>query len=371
MDIRRQTDNRGNWHHTDDLHAPQGKGDPFAAAMRSTRMPMLITDPNQPDNPVVFVSDAFLTLTGYDREDIIGRNCRFLQGAETDPADIQAIRDAVAERRDTSIEILNYRKDGTTFWNALYLSPVIDETGDLLYFFASQLDVTERKLAERELSTQKNRFQAAVKERTRELEEALEAQTMLLHEVDHRVKNNLQLVSSLIVMQSREIADPAIRASLKSMRERVEALSTVHHLLYQTDDVRQLSVADLVRDLVTGLVSSAGREEIGADLDLDDVPVRADHATPISLIVNELVTNALKHAFPDGRAGTISVQVKQQPEGLVVEVADNGAGMAKERRASAFGTKLTDALARQLHSRIEWSSAEPGTRARIRIGSEA
>lgn len=367
MDAQGRIDNRKNWHHTDDLHAPQGKGDPFAAAMRSTRMAMLITDPNQPDNPIVFANDAFLQLSGYERDDIIGRNCRFLQGADTDPAHVDAIRDAVRNKTDGAVEILNYRKDGTTFWNALFLSPVIDESGNLLYFFASQIDVTARRNVEAELESQRTRFETAVRERTKELEHTLEVQKMLVHEVDHRVKNNLQLVSSLVLMQTREISDPAIRASLTSMQERIEALGTVHNLLYQADDARVLSVADLVRDLATGLVASSGRNDIELKLDLDEVRVRADMATPISLIFNELVTNALKHAFPDGRSGQLMIRVKENAPGLVLEVEDNGVGMARERRATAFGTKLMDALARQLHSRIEWSSATPGTIARLRI----
>lgn len=310
-------------------------GDPFAAAMRSTRMPMLITDPNKPDNPVVFANDAFLHLTGYERGEIIGRNCRFLQGSGTDPADVAAIRDAIEARKDISIDILNYRKDGTTFWNALYMSPVSDESGETLYFFASQLDVTDRRRQQEYLANQKEEFERAVKDRTLKLEQALEAQTMLLHEVDHRVKNNLQLVSSLILMQTRQMDDPAIRESLRAMQERIEALGTVHHLLYHADDVRQLSAADLVREITLGLVASSGRKDISTNLELDDLVVHAEQATPIALIVNELVTNALKHAFPDDRGGQISVRVRGRGNGLLLEVADDGIGIAGRPRGSA------------------------------------
>lgn len=330
-------------------------------------MPMLITDPNQRDNPIVFVNDAFLSLTGYDREDIIGKNCRFLQGSETSSESVDNIRSSIAANRDVAVEILNYRKDGSTFWNALFISPVIDEGGKLLYFFASQLDVTDKKQAEIELNSQRDRFEIAVKERTRELETALHTQTMLLHEVDHRVKNNLQLVNSLVSMQLRSISDATVRASLQSLRERIEALSTVHSLLYQRDDIRQLSVADLVRDLTNSLVASSGRQTIETNLELDDVVVPAEQATPIALIVNELVTNVLKHAFPDDRSGRLDVRVKNNGEGLVVEVADNGVGLPKERRESAFGTKLTDAVARQLQSRIEWTTGSDGTTATLRV----
>ena len=110
-------------------------------------------------------------------------------------------------RGHVSVDILNYRKDGSSFWNALYISPVSNEKGELQFYFASQLDVTDRKRSEHRLEFEKERFEAAVQERTRELQAALEAQETLLHEVDHRVKNNLQMISSLIVMQSRTITD--------------------------------------------------------------------------------------------------------------------------------------------------------------------
>ncbi|MEQ4599207.1 MAG: PAS domain-containing protein, partial [Methylobacteriaceae bacterium] len=120
----------------------------FFAAVAMTRMPMVVVDPNQDDHPIVFVNQAFLEMTGYARDEVIGHNCRFLQGPETDPATRALVRDAVAARRDVATEILNYRKDGSSFWNALFVSPVYNAAGDLLYFFGSQLDITRRRLAE-------------------------------------------------------------------------------------------------------------------------------------------------------------------------------------------------------------------------------
>ncbi|MCJ2022181.1 PAS domain S-box protein [Methylobacterium sp. E-065] len=116
--------------------------DPFAAAVRATRMPMLITDPRQHDNPIIFVNEAFCQLTGFDRTEIIGRNCRFLQGPGTDAADVDRIRAAVAALETIEIAIYNYRKDGTPFWNQLLLAPVKDAKGEVAYFFASQYDVS-------------------------------------------------------------------------------------------------------------------------------------------------------------------------------------------------------------------------------------
>lgn len=111
--------------------------DPFASAVRATRMPMLITDPNQPDNPIVFANDSFTRLTGYKREEVLGRNCRFLQGPETDPKDVAKLRDAIARRSQIEMDIINHRKDGSRFYNRVLISPVFDDDGHLTYFFAS------------------------------------------------------------------------------------------------------------------------------------------------------------------------------------------------------------------------------------------
>ena len=141
------------WEMTDRLEHEQGRGDPFAAALRATRMPMIITDPRQDDNPIVFANDAFLAMTGYERDEIMGQNCRFLQGADTDQGTIRSIKRAVEANTDIKVNILNYRKDNSPFWNTLYVSPVFSKAGELQFFFASQVDMTasreERLRAER------------------------------------------------------------------------------------------------------------------------------------------------------------------------------------------------------------------------------
>jgi PAS domain S-box-containing protein len=358
--------NGDDWHMTDRLHAEHGKGDPFAAAMRATRMPMLITDPRQADNPIVYANNAFLRLTGYDREEVVGNNCRFLQGPETDRKAVDRIRDAIAAVTDVQVDLLNYRKDGSTFWNALYLSPVVNEAGDLQFFFASQLDVTDRKNNEQRVRADKERFEAAVKERTRELEEALDTQTALLHEVDHRVKNNLQMVSSLILMQSRTISDPEVRDGLRAMLSRVEALSTVHRRLYQSSDVTRFDVGDFVRDLATDLVHASGRN-IALKFELEQTEIPAEQAAALALMVNEIVTNALKHAFPNGGAGTITLRVSHSAGNLLVEITDDGIGHQGENSGATFGQNLVRSIARQLKATIEWSDGAPGTRVSIRM----
>lgn len=142
-------------------------GDPFAAAVRATRMPMLITDPHQPDNPIIFVNDAFSRLTGYAREEIIGRNCRFLQGPDTNRDDIDRIRDAIHRRQQIEIDLLNYKKNGDTFWNRLLIAPVFDDDdGALNFFFASQFDVTLERERLLRLQQDRDALEAAFERRT-------------------------------------------------------------------------------------------------------------------------------------------------------------------------------------------------------------
>ncbi|QKC96257.1 histidine kinase dimerization/phosphoacceptor domain -containing protein [Mesorhizobium sp. NZP2298] len=374
MDWKRTREPADAWHMTDDLHVEHGKGDPFAAAIRATRMSMIITDPRRPDNPIVFANDAFLRLTGYERQEVLGKNCRFLQGPKTDKAAVGQIRRAIEDNADVSVDILNYRKDGSTFWNALYISPVSNDKGEVQFFFASQLDVSDRKRSEHRITADKDRFEKAVKERTAELEAALEAQTTLLHEVDHRVKNNLQMISSLIIMQRRTIKDEATRHSLTTMLERIEALSTVHRRLYQSKDVSRFDVSDFAKDLVTDLLTASGRSGIKSNLELEPIVISAEKATPVALMVNELVTNALKHAFkeaPDGTtAGRIGVKMSQPDGHFNIEISDDGVGMAEANGDASFGMRLIKSLARQLHADIEWRDAGPGTTVVISMPNE-
>lgn len=122
-----------------------GTEDPFASAVRATRMPIVVTNPRLIENPPVFVDDAFCRLTGYSRSEMLGRNCRLLQGPETDPATVSKLRETVLAQTSIDIELVIYRKDGRLFLNRLHLVPLHDAKGALIYFFASQLDVTAER----------------------------------------------------------------------------------------------------------------------------------------------------------------------------------------------------------------------------------
>ncbi len=134
--------------------------DMLLAAMEATRTPMVVSDPRRPDNPIMFANRAFQQLSGYPLDEIVGRNCRFLQGPGTDPADVAAIRDAIRERHEVTRDLLNYRKDGTVFVNELHIRPVFDEDGELRYFFASQTDLARYRSDWRRLMESEERYRS-------------------------------------------------------------------------------------------------------------------------------------------------------------------------------------------------------------------
>ena len=159
----------------------EASSDPFVSAVRASRMPMLITDPHRPDNPIVFVNAAFSTLTGYAHDEIIGRNCRFLQGSETNRADIARIRSAIERRVSIEIELLNHKKNGEVFWNRLLISPVFDRDGELTYFFASQFDATQERDKFARVQRDRDALEQEVARRTSDLVRA-EERLRFIHE---------------------------------------------------------------------------------------------------------------------------------------------------------------------------------------------
>ena len=362
------------WHDTDRLHAEQGRGDPFAAAVRATRMAMVITNPRKTDNPIVFANKAFLHLTGYAQEEVIGRNCRFLQGRDTDASAVRTIREAVDARRDVAVDLLNYRKDGTSFWNALYLSPVTSASGEVQFFFASQLDITDRVEVQLYLTQQRALLEREVSRRTRDLEaaltareEALAAKTMLVHEVDHRVKNNLQMITAMLAMQARTERETPAGEALASVLHRIESIGTVHRRLYQATDVRRFDLSEFVRDIFLETASASGRDDIELSFDMEAISVSSQQASPLALMLNELLVNALTHAFPPGRPGRLQVVMHERDGRLIVSVADDGVGMPLDRSGSGFGSKLVEAIVRQLRGEVAWRRVELGTLVHVSV----
>ncbi len=342
--------------------APPLSSESLVAAIGAVQMAMVVTDPKRDDNPIVFANDAFLTLTGYARGEVLGRNCRFLQGPDTSKLAVKRIRDALRRRRAVSLDLLNYRKDGTPFWNDLYLSPVFDAAGRLDYFFGAQLNATRRVLRQNE----DKRLEAAQVRRNADLEAALETQRLLFREVDHRVKNSLQMVGAMLTLQALGIPDPAVQATLREMLDRVEALGLAHRRFYEKAQTDRFDLADFLRELATDVVGAAGRRDIRLVLALEPVTVGADQAAALALVLNEALTNAVKHGFAGGRPGTLRVSLTAAGGRVSVGVADDGPGLPADA-PQRFGTTLIRTLVDQLGATLDWHATDPGTLFRLTL----
>ena len=289
--------------------------------------------------------------------------------ARLHPDDLEPVREVFADLMAGSIdttaetELRAVRPDGTTLHMLLRAQPAIGRDGRRT-LIGTTLDVTELRRHERELAA------------------ALDDKDVLLAEVNHRVKNSLQLVSSILAIGARTETDPSTRAKLTAAAERVRAVAAVHSTLYHSDDVRTVDLGAHLRAFLAQIADGAGLEErdIHLVVDVCDATVPTEKAVPISLIVNELVTNALKYAFPgrdDGLADessparddrpTITVSLTRHPDAtLALTIADNGVGgtisdaaasseRARPDGAEGLGSRLVPSLAAQIGAELEQS----------------
>ncbi|PZQ60479.1 MAG: hybrid sensor histidine kinase/response regulator [Sphingomonas taxi] len=306
----------------------QDRGGVFFAAIEMTRMPMLLTDPNKDDNPIVFANKAFLDLTGYEESEVLGRNCRFLQGAQTDRNAVAEMRDAVRDRSSVALELLNYRRDGSAFWNAVFIGPVYDMQGKLQYFFASQLDVTRRRNSEQS-------YRQAQK---------MESIGQLTAGLAHDFNNLLQVVTgNLELVAAARDPERARRyvAAAQSAAERGAKLTRQLLAFARKSrlEPRALDLTDLVSDFSELIESSVnGQVEVRLNLHrgLPHVVVDPDQ---LEMAVLNIVNNA-RDATPEGGLVTISTLplrlngdiTHDLPPGdyVALQVEDDGQGMRPE-----------------------------------------
>jgi PAS domain S-box-containing protein len=312
------------------------RDDIFFAAIETTRMPMLVTDPRLPDNPIVFANRAFLSMTGYAPEEIIGLNCRFLQGPETDPSSVAAIREAVQDRQEINLEILNYRKDGTSFWNALFISPVFNQNKEVVYFFASQLDVSRRRDAETALGHAQK----------------MEALGQLTGGIAHDFNNMLQVMSGHLDLldfrrKSAAMTGAALERGIDSIRSAVSKAATLTQQLLafsrkQRLQGRLVNLNVLVRGL-TDLVHETLGQGIEVRMNLADELGNCQlDATQLETALLNVLVNS-RDAMPMGGTITLTthdIEVDAEdtrafvglPPGqyVALAVADTGNGIAPE-----------------------------------------
>jgi PAS domain S-box-containing protein len=201
-------------------------------------------------------------------------------------------------------------------------------------------DITERRRADAQIKA------------------SLQEKEVLLRELHHRVKNNLQIISSLLNLQSRYIKDPHAIQLFRESQNRVRSMALIHEYLYQSADMSRIDFAEYAKNLATQLFRSYGvnTKSITLRIDADNIFLDVNTAVPCGLIINELVSNSLKHAFPDGKDGEIAIEVRRAPEDKIhLIIGDNGIGLSPEVDAAAtptLGLKLVTALIDQLSATL-------------------
>ncbi|CTQ31537.1 PAS domain-containing protein [Jannaschia rubra] len=302
------------------------------------RLPLCISDPSQEDNPIVYANPAFSELTGYSSEEVVGRNCRFLQGPETTPESVEQIRRAIREQAVTTVEIVNYRKDGRAFVNALQIGPVHDDTGETVLFFGSQLDISER--------------------RAEELQRAqLETSELL-----HRLRNIVNVMSVVIRMSAREETD--VTRLVQTVTERLHALSDAHFRTFDPAQDAGQPLDDLLQTILHAY-APGGASQV-AIAGAAGVTVPRQVVTALTLALHELATNAVKHGSLSAPEGRVRIDVSADPEGrdLALRWTESG-GPPVQAPDRASGSRIIQQLTRSAGGGLDYDWQASGLTVRI------
>jgi len=275
-------------------------------------------------------------------------------------------------------EVRCIRKDGSPVWGGIFISLVRGTAETPCYCILVLEDISARKTAEAELARLTGRLEERVLERTAELAQANEAlvaevcqrsiveerlrltlheKEVLIKEVHHRVKNNLQVIVSLLYLQSHKTTDPACCAALLDSQTRIKSMALIHENLYQSGDLMSIDFDRYLRNLAGNLMVAYGVDRAGVSVvtDARDLAVNVTTAIPLGLIANELISNALKYAFTGRDGGEITLTGRREPSRITLVIKDNGQGIPEEfdwEHADSLGFNLVQMLVRQLKGSI-------------------
>ncbi|WP_369410760.1 PAS domain-containing protein [Erythrobacter ani] len=317
----------------------------FEQAMAQTRMAICLCDPHTKDMPIVFANRAFRRLTGYSESEIVGRNCRFLQGPETDQESVARIRKALETEDVVVVEILNYRKNGTTFWNALHLGPIYDDNGNLVYFFGSQWDVSDVRASRAE--------EQHAKEMAREL--------------SHRMKNMFAVISGIVNVTGRV---RGIQSEAAEINARIQALGRAYETTLDEASSGSISIGDAIRAVLSPYDQDGQRLELrgnGASMPFTTISV-------VGLVLHEFAANSTKYGAWAAEGGTVEVSwaLSEDKSHLLIDWKETGGPKVDASTIEdGTGTAIVDRLLSTGRGSIKRTWNESGLHAVITFPASA
>ncbi len=286
---------------------------------------------------------------GWSTEEVIGEALPIV------PLDKQEEFATLRERlvdghRFSGLEIVRRKKDGSLFPASLSAASIYDGEGEIIGILGILEDITERKQAQRQI------------------EAALREKEVMLKEIHHRVKNNLAIVAGLLEFQAETVENEAARNAFLESQNRIYTMAHIHEHLYRSPDLSRIDMADYICSLTNYLQQSYGAYHVDLDVGVPDISMTVDMAIPCGLIVNELVSNAMQHAFPSDQhelgQHRISVKMSESNDQLTLKVSDNGIGLPPnfvQEDLSSLGVKLTDMLVKQIGGDMVWRTEDGAT----------
>ena len=309
------------------------------SAVEQCTVSIVITDTN---GTIEYVNPEFSLITGYSFKEAIGQNPRVLKSGEHGPEVYKELWETITSGKVWYGELHNKKKSGELYWESVSISPVRDTRGVITHFVGVKEDITERRKAE-------DQIKASLKEKE-----------ILLQEIHHRVKNNLQVIISLLSLQSKDIKDQKILKMFKESQNRILSISLVHEGIYRSKDLAHIKLEGYVKKLTRDLLQSYKVNEgiITLKIDVEDMSIGIDTSIPCGLIINELLSNSLKHAFPEKGKGEIDIKIHRIGDSEIEMIfRDNGVGLPEKydfRDSSGFGFRMIiDLVEYKLMGRID------------------
>lgn len=278
----------------------------------------------------------------HDAIDILGSKCyRIIHGTE-EPPDYCPNTKLL---EDEQSHVQEFHEDNLNRDFIVTVNPIFDENNQILGSVHIVHDDTERKKSEKLL------------------EQSLKEKEMLLKEIHHRVKNNLMIISSLLNLQSRYLKDEESREIFKESQNRAKSMALIHQRLYESTDLKNIGFKEYITTLANELYRNYVKDpsRVSLELEIEDVNIDINNAIPLGLILNELITNAMKYAFPDDEKGIINVSFCKKGDKYILKVADNGKGFPKDldyKKSDSLGLQLVTNLSYQINGEIELDRTE-------------